>query len=58
MRRGRGGKGEGVLLIARQALHARAIRFAHPVSATEMSATAELPQDMVHLLATLREGGA
>jgi len=58
VRQGRGAAGQGALLIARQALHARSVRFAHPISGEGMSITAELPQDMAQLLAVLRESGA
>ena len=41
-------------IIKRQALHARSIRFHHPVSGTEMRFDVEIHQDMRDLLAALR----
>jgi 23S rRNA pseudouridine1911/1915/1917 synthase len=41
-------------LIERQALHARSIRFRHPVSNEELFFEVELPQDMKNLLEALR----
>ena len=41
-------------LITRQALHARAIRFEHPVTGEEMSISADMPDDMQRLFAALR----
>lgn len=43
-------------LISRQALHARTIRFRHPITQEEMTVTAEPPEDIVTLIAALREG--
>ena len=41
-------------LIARQALHARAISFTHPISGETMRFEAKLPQDIAALIAALR----
>ena len=41
-------------LIARQALHARAIRFAHPITGAEMTLRAEPPPDILALIGALR----
>ena len=41
-------------MIDRQALHARELRFVHPVLGREMSLTAAMPGDMQQLLARLR----
>jgi len=41
-------------LIARQALHAQAIRFTHPVTGEEISLQAELPDDIRRLIEALR----
>jgi 23S rRNA pseudouridine1911/1915/1917 synthase len=41
-------------IIERQALHARSIRFRHPVTAEEMSFVAEIPPDLQALLEALR----
>ena len=41
-------------LIARQALHARAIRFTHPVTGKQVSVQAALPQDIAGLIEALR----
>lgn len=43
--------------IARQALHARALAFAHPASGETVSVQREPPQDFQQLLADLRGGG-
>ena len=43
-------------LIARQALHARELRFVHPADGREMKLVAPLPQDMQNLLDGLRAG--
>ena len=48
----RGPPGEPI--IARQALHARRIRFLHPVDGREMTFEAPLPPDMQALLEALR----
>ncbi len=40
--------------VGRQMLHARQIRFIHPVSGAEMCFQAPLPQDMVQLMEALR----
>ena len=42
-------------LIARQALHARSIRFSHPSTGAAMTLTAEPPADILSLIAALRE---
>ncbi len=42
-------------LIERQALHARSIRFGHPVTGEEMRFEVDMPPDMTRLLAALRE---
>lgn len=39
----------------RQALHAETLQFAHPVTGEPVSASAPVPQDMLQLLAALRE---
>jgi 23S rRNA pseudouridine1911/1915/1917 synthase len=44
-------------LIPRQALHARTIGFAHPVSGKEMDFASLLPDDMQEVLTRLRSGG-
>ena len=44
-------------LIARQALHARSIRFNHPVTGAPMTVTAEPPEDILALLAALKAWG-
>jgi 23S rRNA pseudouridine1911/1915/1917 synthase len=46
--------GEGPPLIARQALHARSIRFTHPVTGEPMSLSAPVPEDIQRLLEALR----
>lgn len=43
--------------IARQALHARALSFAHPASGEMVNVQREPPQDFQELLADLRSGG-
>lgn len=43
--------------IARQALHARALSFAHPASGETVNVQREPPQDFQQLLADLRGGG-
>ncbi len=42
-------------LIQRQALHARSIRFRHPVTDEELYFEMDLPEDMARLLDALRE---
>jgi 23S rRNA pseudouridine1911/1915/1917 synthase len=37
-------------LISRQALHAKTLRFTHPVSGEEMEVEAALPEDMAKIL--------
>ncbi len=54
---GRSGRGVTEPLISRQALHARRIRFAHPISGKEMDLRAEPPEDFQRLLKALREAG-
>jgi len=49
------GRKRGALPIARQALHAEAIRFHHPRSAQPMQIKAPLPNDFATTLAGLRE---
>jgi 23S rRNA pseudouridine1911/1915/1917 synthase len=41
-------------LIARQALHARSIRFSHPATGAAMTLTAEPPEDILALIAALK----
>jgi 23S rRNA pseudouridine1911/1915/1917 synthase len=43
------------VLLSRQALHARRLRFAHPATGAIMEVVAPLPADMESLLAALRE---
>jgi 23S rRNA pseudouridine1911/1915/1917 synthase len=47
---------EAVKAFDRQALHAAVLGFEHPVSGEMMRFEAPLPQDMEHLLETLRLG--
>ncbi|MBI2502894.1 MAG: RluA family pseudouridine synthase [Candidatus Latescibacteria bacterium] len=47
--------GELLKLIARQALHARSLRFAHPRSGEWLEFSAPLPADMEALLAAVRQ---
>jgi 23S rRNA pseudouridine1911/1915/1917 synthase len=42
----------------RQALHAEKLEFAHPVGGKTISVTAQMPADMLSLLAALREDTA
>ena len=42
-------------LIARQALHARSIRFSHPATGAAMTLTAEPPEDILALIAALKQ---
>jgi 23S rRNA pseudouridine1911/1915/1917 synthase len=54
---GKGKPAEGTAeppLIARQALHARSIRFSHPATGAEMTLTAEPPEDILALIAALK----
>jgi 23S rRNA pseudouridine1911/1915/1917 synthase len=46
--------GADAVLIARQALHAHALRFTHPLTGRELSLTAPLPADMAAVLDALR----
>jgi 23S rRNA pseudouridine1911/1915/1917 synthase len=39
----------------RQALHAEKLSFVHPVSGETLSFESPLPQDMINLMASLRE---
>jgi 23S rRNA pseudouridine1911/1915/1917 synthase len=41
-------------LIARQALHARTLKFIHPITRKEISVTSDLPEDMRALIENLR----
>lgn len=43
------------VLLERQALHARRLRFHHPVSGQPLEVEAPLPDDMAAVLAALRE---
>ena len=43
------------VLIDRQALHAHALRFDHPMTGEEIRLTAPLPADMARTLEALRE---
>jgi 23S rRNA pseudouridine1911/1915/1917 synthase len=42
-------------LIDRQALHAKELTFTHPITGKEISVTSDLPDDMAHLVAVLKE---
>jgi len=42
--------------IPRQALHAKTLAFAHPLSGERMSFSSDLPADMAHVLERLRSG--
>jgi 23S rRNA pseudouridine1911/1915/1917 synthase len=44
----------GMVLIDRQALHAHALRFNHPITGKEVHLTAPLPADMARTLEALR----
>ncbi len=44
---------DGIMAFPRQALHAAAIQFIHPVSGEEMEFETDLPQDLQELLETL-----
>lgn len=48
---------EAVRAFPRQALHATRLGFVHPLSGEDVTFEAALPQDIVKLLATLRESG-
>ncbi len=50
--------GRRTSLIGRTALHARALRFIHPVTRREVAFESPLPRDMRHLIKTLRRGVA
>ena len=43
------------VLLERQALHARRLRFVHPETSQTMDIEAPLPEDMAGVLAALRE---
>ena len=45
------------VLLARQALHAHALRLAHPLTGADLSFTSPLPPDMAGVLAVLRTQG-
>jgi 23S rRNA pseudouridine1911/1915/1917 synthase len=47
--------GDGLVLLARQALHARRLRLVHPVSGQVLEVEAPLPADLAGVLAELRE---
>jgi len=49
---------ENATLISRQALHARSIRFAHPISGEAMRIEAPVARDIVNLIEGLRAAGA
>jgi 23S rRNA pseudouridine1911/1915/1917 synthase len=49
---------EATMAFPRQALHACALRFEHPISAQPMSLSAPLPADMLALLDVLGQGAA
>ncbi|MFC1569768.1 RluA family pseudouridine synthase [bacterium] len=44
-----------LMLMPRQALHARTLGFIHPMTKEKMSFTSELPEDMKRILSELRE---
>jgi 23S rRNA pseudouridine1911/1915/1917 synthase len=48
---------QDVTLLDRQALHAHALRFQHPVSGQELNLVAALPEDFARALCALRSGG-
>jgi 23S rRNA pseudouridine1911/1915/1917 synthase len=50
--------GKATTLIGRTALHARALRFIHPVTRKPVAFESSLPRDMRHLIKTLRRGVA
>jgi 23S rRNA pseudouridine1911/1915/1917 synthase len=50
--------GRSTSLIGRTALHARELRFIHPVTRKQVAFTSPLPRDMRHLIKTLRRGVA
>ena len=43
------------VLLSRQALHARRLKFSHPTSGAPLELTAPIPADLEHCLAALRE---
>lgn len=46
---------DGHVLLARQALHARRLKFAHPTSGAPLEVVAPLPADLAELLVELRQ---
>lgn len=50
--------GSRTSLIGRTALHARTLRFVHPVTGRRVEFESSLPRDMRHLIKTLRRGVA
>jgi 23S rRNA pseudouridine1911/1915/1917 synthase len=48
-------EGDGEVMLARQALHARRIRLQHPVSGDSIEFEAAVPHDMLAVLTALRE---
>ncbi len=50
--------GRPTSLIGRTALHARSLRFLHPVTRRQVTFESALPRDMRHLIKTLRRGVA
>jgi 23S rRNA pseudouridine1911/1915/1917 synthase len=50
--------GRATSLIGRTALHARTLRFIHPVTRKQVIFESRLPRDMRHLIKTLRKGVA
>jgi 23S rRNA pseudouridine1911/1915/1917 synthase len=50
--------GKATSLIGRTALHARTLRFIHPVTRKQVAFESTLPRDMRHLVKTLRRGVA
>ncbi len=50
--------GKATSLIGRTALHARTLRFIHPVTRKQVAFESPLPRDMRHLIKTLRRGVA
>lgn len=47
--------GSALIGFPRQALHARALEFIHPISQNKISLTCDLPEDMQNLLSVLRK---
>src|SRR5206468_12835313 len=50
--------GRATSLIGRTALHARSLRFIHPISKKQVAFESPLPRDIRHLIKTLRRGVA